>query len=53
MESEGSKISEKNRQLLLDHEDDDLCLYILMGLASGILPFNRNLIKNPCGQGEL
>ncbi|XP_075244674.1 F-box only protein 27-like [Convolutriloba macropyga] len=50
IESEGSKISEKNRQLLLDHEDDDLCLYILMGLASGILPFNRNLIKNPCGQ---
>ncbi|XP_075244671.1 F-box only protein 44-like [Convolutriloba macropyga] len=50
IESEGMRISERNRQLLLDNSDYSLCIYILKGVACGLLPFNRNLIRNPCGE---
>merc|ERR1712226_103588 len=49
---EGKPLKSENKQLLLDHANEDLCLYVLQAYASDKLPFNTNLIKNPCGRDK-
>ncbi|XP_042872993.1 F-box only protein 27-like isoform X2 [Penaeus japonicus] len=53
LEVERIALSDETKEKLLSLDDERSALYILQGLASRYLPFNRNLIKNPCGADGL
>ncbi|KAK4294939.1 hypothetical protein Pmani_032471 [Petrolisthes manimaculis] len=50
LKTDGVRLSNARRQRLQSEEDERKIIYIIQGLCSGKLPFNQNLILNPCGR---